>query len=218
MTFDPQTAELEVKYTISEEGFNNTDLLQKFLCNYSFFPRLDITGVDRFFKLGTKAFRIREDTWDEPMTYGAGTFKKSGFTVTIKERTSKDSLTHRKEVDLSIPHSENPEEFFKMLGAIPHYSIIKEYHVWKQHNPGAPELLVATYQVSKPDGSDKRWFLEVEVEKHGNHTLKERLESLATFCLALEAAMKLDKPVNLSLYELYAPKSGETPFAGKSKC
>lgn len=207
--FDPTTAELEVKYKISEDGFHNTELLQKFLRDYSFHPRLDITGVDRFYTLNNKAFRIREDTWDEPMTYGQGTFKKSGYTITVKERTSKDSLTHRKEVDLSVSHNENPEEFFKMLGAVPHYSIVKSYHVWRQDISGVPEMLVATYQVSKPDGSDKRWFLEVEVEKHGKFTLRERLSALAVFCSDLEMAMKLDKPVNLSLYELYAPKSDE---------
>jgi len=198
--FNPHTAELELKYEISKELFENPDKVYDVL-GKSFEKAFYLIGQDNFYKFPSgKAVRIRHDQ--------SGRTGKRYQTITVKERIGTDSLAHRKEVDLTCPPEENAIELFKMLGAEHHYSINKQYYVWKQpvmqFNIG---VLIATYRVCDDKGENARYFLEVEVEKEGDFTFDQRMGALRIWGEVLEERLSLDKPVNVSLYELYAPKT-----------
>lgn len=204
--FDPQTAELELKYEITEDQFRNPEKVTKAI-GPQFNKPMEIIGVDKFFKINEKFFRIRGDKMILKEDFGGSLSAANTYTITVKERISDSSLTHRKEVDLNCQPGDRPVEFFKMLGAEEVFSISKRYHVWTQkHNGSMPTIMVATYMVSDPSGNNKRYFLEIEVEKDGDWTLDQRLERLTKSSLIIENDLNLGKPVNLSLFEIYKPK------------
>lgn len=217
MDFKANESELEVKYEITKELFENTEdffvtlsnskVLRNCLANLGlnteFIKPIRVIGKDLFYKINNKVFRIRFD-----QTIEGGVRTNSAPVLTVKERLSKDSLTVRKEVDLSVAYadSELVVPFFEELGATKYFELMKDYYIYPIISSGDIKPIIATYEVKDANGQNKRYYLEIEIEKHGDATLEQRLNALSNISSEIEGIFKLNKPVNVSLSELYQPK------------
>lgn len=185
------------------------------------------TGFDVFYRVGAGVFRYRRDdvTIDREyrlrkvegrLQYVSGRRYRDhapsvSCCLTVKQRKSGEHLLDRHEVDLWVG-DQKPEDvaaFVGLLGGREEFRIQKSYHVWMIQIPtfqGPVEVCLALYDVCRPDGSDKRRFLEVEVEKHSACGTSEGETYLQSWMLFLQQHLGLGDPVNVSLQELYRPK------------
>jgi hypothetical protein len=189
-------------------------------------------GTDAFYKMGEGTVRYRYDVITARAYFGPRVATKgplgekpaegSGFPdgkviqtpnekpytmFTVKERRSDNNLLNRKEVDLKIDATVKPEDveaFMKMMKADFQYKIKKDYEIWDivSAKEGV-RVCFAMYDVKRPNGTDKRRFVEVEIERDSTCTAKEGRDALQLWIPVLRQQFGFEAPANVSLYELY---------------
>lgn len=211
-----QYSEIEAKFDANDL---NVAQIQAFVdelpfdgATYRCYNYKQATGTDTFFKVGEGVFRYRRDEvtknrdyYDGPPTEPYDHPRSILTCLTVKERKSAKNLLNRKEVDLWVGDKIEPEDmraFVGLLGGSEQFSIKKTYWVWMLEKNDI-HICLAMYDVERPDGSDKRRFLEVEVEKNSACTQEEGMAVLRTWISMVQENFGLQGPVNTSLLELY---------------
>lgn len=224
-------AEVEAKFDITDRQDELMMAMDNALRNptvngttYRTHRYIDMAGTDSFYKIGKKVFRYRSDRISKQIDYhdnqgsyqvrmggvDSPDFRSNQFLLTVKERKTAKNLLNRHEVD--VPLLAEPgdfEAFMTMLEVEPWYQIKKEYKIWQLEEEGGVKVCVAMYSVCRPDGSEFKRFLEVEIEKDSKCTPKEGMATLKKWITYLRENLKLEAPTNQSLSELYCPKEKE---------
>ncbi len=168
-----------------------------------------VTGIDQFWNVGGKVVRARFDR--ERLDEGVGicAYAPETTCLTIKARKSANSLLDRHEVDLPVGtiSAFTVSEFLEMLGAEYESALNKEYWVWIFTYPigeTTATVCLALYDVCRfGDSSNKRRYLEIEIEKHSECSDEVGKAELQFWIGLLKRVFTLEDPVNVSLYELY---------------
>lgn len=150
-----------------------------------------VIGRDVYWKKGKTVVRHRQDRKGE---------------LTIKQRTSQDSLVDRIEVDLALDPQTTPKDvsaFMEVAGYESTVSIMKTSHIFEV-DVGECSLIMALYSV-KDDlkRASPAQFLEIEVSKESDITVSRAKSVLNKWQKMLEKRFTLKGPLNSSLYELY---------------
>lgn len=206
-------SEVEVKFAADHvtpehmQGFVDEQPLEYNVDNYRY-----ALGTDVFYRLGTGALRFRKDSvrvLRHMNADGTARLDQSHVTscLTVKQRKSDDHIIDRREVDLWVGPQDEADvtAMVDLLGGNKLFSIKKEYHVWMLRKGGF-HVCLALYDVSYPDGKDKRRFLEVEIEKDSKCSGFDGGIELRKWELAVKAAMAVGEPINQSLFEMYGSK------------
>lgn len=135
-------------------------------------------------------------------------------TLTVKQRKSLTSIANRVEVDLEFAPGIVIPDITKFLTASGWKKTLTIYkdsvHVfWFEENDASVTL--SLYTVKKLNEKTQKCgkpktFLEVEVEKGSNLTNEAAGVLLENWKNELTTTFNLDKPMNLSLYELFSGK------------
>lgn len=158
-----------------------------------------VAGWDAYYVQGDNVVRHRVD----------GRRKRS--VLTVKRRKSEDSLIDRHEIDMPVADQVPPADvtgFLLMTGWKHLFTINKEsfiYHV-DEVEPKA-SVCVALYDVwtDAQEREDGRRFLEIEVEKDSDISMKEAKKLLEDWKELFQVAFGFDDPLNQSLFEMYRP-------------
>jgi hypothetical protein len=136
-------------------------------------------------------------------------------TLTVKQRKSLKSITSRVEVDLEFaPGIEIPDitKFLESSGWKKTLTIYKDrVHVfWFEENDAI--ITLSLYSVKKlhektQKCSKPRHFMEAEIEKGSNITDEAAGVLLENWKNELTTTFSLDKPMNLSLFELFSGRT-----------
>jgi len=230
-------SEVEAKFDVTDHFDKHNDMiinidekLKELVVDgetYKVSRYLDMAGVDSFYRIGKKVFRYRSDVITKQIDYhehGGSTVRVAGangkaesdgfqanqFLLTVKERKTKKSLFNRAEIDIPLRAERGDfEAFMSMLDVEPWYQIKKEYKIWQLESGNGIKVCVAVYTVYRPDGSDRKRFLEVEIEKDSACSPKQGMSTLRKWVTFLRTTFGLDTPSNQSLSELYCPKEKE---------
>lgn len=166
-------------------------------------------GTDIFYSVGTGVVRFRKDSIRVDRQYNPDGSSRLGPShvsacFTVKQRKTEASLLDRKEVDLWVGPQEEADvdAFFGLLGGKRLFAIDKDYHVWNL-SAGGVHVCVAMYDVCRPDGSERRRFIEAEVERESTCLPHAGRAILNSWIVQLQADLGVGEPVNASLLELY---------------
>lgn len=223
-------AEVEAKFEITARQDDLEMAMNEILrapevggARYQTHRYIDMSGTDSFYRIGKKVFRYRSDSISKQIDYGSlgsyqvrmggsddKEFRTNQFLLTVKERKTNKNLLNRHEVDVPLLAEKGDfEAFMSMLEIEPWYQIKKEYKIWQLGEQNGIKVCVAMYNVSRPDGSEHKRFLEVEIEKDSTCSPKQGMVALKKWITYLRENLKLDPPTNQSLSELYCPKEKE---------
>lgn len=151
-----------------------------------------INGTDVYYRQGDSVMRHRYDSEAELST------------LTVKQRKSADSIADRHEIDLPMADEVEPNDvvaFLRMTGWKEEFSIYKLSWIWHIRR-GETLVTIALYDVI-PGAIARDRFLEIEVEKSNDHDPETSLNILNEWIPRLQEALKLEAPLNQSLYEMY---------------
>lgn len=160
-----------------------------------------VGGWDRYYEQGGRFLRHRCD----------GMRKTS--VLTVKERKSSSSIQDRHEVDMPIAEqvpADDVTAFLTMTGWKLHFEISKMSYIW--HFQASDYVAcIALYDVWQGHKATARRFLEIEIEKDSNCTHAAAKTILEGWITWARQALRLDVPLNESLFEIYAPKTLTPP-------
>lgn len=199
MTKELSRSEIEVKF--EAPGLSREDFMNFMTTNFYGGIReyKKVAGWDDYYVQGENVVRHRCDG------------RKKRSTLTVKRRKSEDSISDRHEVDLpvgdKVPASD-VSAFLKMSGWKLLFTIEKESFIYLYELPSGTKVCVALYDVWRPgQHRDKlsRRFLEIEIEKDSKIDIETARQILDDWTTVFKKKLKLAKPLNSSLYEMYAP-------------
>jgi hypothetical protein len=159
-----------------------------------------IQGKDTFYRKENDVVRYRCDG-QERISF-----------LTVKKRKSASSILDRIEVDVPLKEGTPPETveaFFEVSGWTKEFSINKDYHFFNVDgvsDSGAHyKACIAMYDVWGKSSSNKKRFLEVEIERESDCSSYEAVKILNEWLVNIKKSLLPDaKPLNLSLYEFYS--------------
>lgn len=187
---DPHS-ELELKW--AADNVDIRDFLYLIILKKAY-QYVHVARPDIYYKNGDSVVRHRHSE-------GAGE-------LTSKHRKSATSITDRVEIDLKFADGlsyRDVEAFLKSTNWSVNLELDKDAHViWVEENGVIVTLSI--YKVNTKGAYDFRTFIEVEVEKSNDITPTHALNVLHGWKDFLTVEFGLDKPLNSSLYEIFAKK------------
>lgn len=157
---------------------------------------------------GGKVIRFRRNVSHDPLGHG----RKSE--LTIKTRTSDDSLMHRKEYDLFVTNPDEVHAFMVASGNLYLFTLTKDFVVITgeilEHGKYV-EIEFSWYSARqcKRNGKDllntlvpKTQFIEVEAKK-GSVPTDVAMAAVGRAGATLSERLMLGQPLNVSLFELF---------------
>jgi adenylate cyclase class IV len=183
----------EVPQSVSTEAFEKWAQRQKPLRHVS------VSGLDTFYQQGDNVVRHRCSGRSQELT--------------IKQRQSKDSITHRLEVDLFFSAKTTQEDvraFLMASGWRPVLTIHKTSTIYNLAEDEGEEICLALYCV---DGS--RRFMEVELVKGGSESVDAAAVLDYWHKKLTKAFPGIGAPLNASLFEIYSGRKQKVQKAVK---
>lgn len=185
------------------------------------FDAVDVSEVD-FLKWAIQRFPVKYTNSSCPDVYYSQLdniirhrWSEGAGQLTVKQRKSLKSIANRVEVDLSFADNMEIADVTKFIlasGFKRILTIFKEMvHVFWFEEDNA-SITLSLYTVKKLNEKTQKCeepmsFMEVEIEKGSNLTDEAAAVLLEKWKKELTAIFSLDKPMNLSLLELFSGKT-----------
>lgn len=162
-------------------------------------PGKTVVGSDQFWRQGNHVLRHRTEKSGRPEE------------LTVKVRRSVNSIRERTEVELLLDRDVAPgdvDRFMEACGWTRCVKLNKTSHIFKvQPAPDSPVLTVAYYTAKNvlSETLEEKSFIEVEVDKEGNHTPEQEEYSLEWFLASMRDTVPgLGPVVQDTLYEIFS--------------
>lgn len=188
----------EIEYKFCADSIN-LDNFNDYCEKKKPYRRKFVKGVDQYYSQNNNVIRHRQDP-------------QGKNELTLKLRKSNKSITNRLEIDLHFDinktSTKDISRFLELSGWKETLRIIKDTSIfWFKR--GKIDVSVVGYVVWRINGSkelDMKKFIEIEVEKGSDVSLKEAKKHLNLWKKDIEKNFGKLKQLNNSIYEIYTNK------------